>query len=136
MQARILARLKHPNVIRHYGSFLEKNCLYIVMEYASGGTLYHVRSKARRLADDRIWKYALQIITALAYIHSLRIIHRDIKTLNLFVDDKDNVKIGAIKIHLQHRVVKNTMARNNGSCQGLDLIQVILALRKLLVGRP
>lgn len=65
------------------------------MELASAGTLFHLRN-GPRLAEDRIWKYCIQMLVALDYIHSKKIIHRDIKTLNLMLDGDDNVKLGVL----------------------------------------
>jgi NIMA (never in mitosis gene a)-related kinase 1/4/5 len=93
----MLAKLNHPFIIRHHDSFMADNdILHILMDYAAGGTIYHTARKlpAERLDEDRIWKHAIQTIVGLNYIHSQRIIHRDIKSLNLFLDENDNVKIG------------------------------------------
>lgn len=89
----MLSKLSHPNVIRHHDSFVEENVLNILMEYACGGTVHHVRQSGR-LGESQIWKYCIQLLQAVAYIHSQRIIHRDIKTLNVFLDEHDNVKLG------------------------------------------
>lgn len=93
----MLAKLRHPHVIRHYDTFLAPgDILCIVMDYAANGTVHSIvrAAGAPRLAEARIWKYALQTLLALRYIHGQRIIHRDIKALNLFVDAEDNVKVG------------------------------------------
>lgn len=90
----MLSKLDHPNIIRHLDSFVEDNMLNIVMEYASGGTVHHMR-KSGRLSESHIWKYCIQLLQAVSYIHSQRIVHRDIKTLNVFLDELDNVKLGA-----------------------------------------
>lgn len=42
-EASLLRKLNHPNVIKFYNSFLEDDCLYILMEFAENGDLYHVR---------------------------------------------------------------------------------------------
>lgn len=93
----MLSKLHHPYIIRHLQSFVEENALYILMEYAAGGTVHHVR-KAGPLTESRIWKYCIQLLQAVAYTHSLRIIHRDIKTLNVFLDKNDNVKLGTLVV--------------------------------------
>jgi serine/threonine protein kinase len=62
------------------------------MELASG-TLYQLR-QGPRLDEDRIWKYCIQMLLAMEYIHSKNIIHRDIKTLNLMLDANDGIKLG------------------------------------------
>lgn len=93
----MLAKLSHPHVIRHHATFIAPgDVLAIVMDYAANGTVHAlVRAPGSpRLAEGRIWKWALQTLLGLRYIHGQRIIHRDIKALNLFVDGDDNVKIG------------------------------------------
>ena len=92
-QARILAKLDHPYVIKHYLSFIEDNTLHIIMELAKSGTLYHLRN-GPRLDEDKVWKYCIQMLLAMEYIHSKKIIHRDIKTLNLMLDANDDIKLG------------------------------------------
>lgn len=65
------------------------------MSHASGGTL-HGKLKAlggKRLPEDLVWKYFIQSLLGLHHIHKRKIIHRDIKSLNLFVDSEDNVKV-------------------------------------------
>ena len=97
VQARMLSQLSHPFIIRHYESFLTNDdVLHIVMDYAAGGTVYHaVRGNTLKpLSEDRIWKWAVQLLLGIAYIHGKRIIHRDIKSLNLFLDANDSIKIG------------------------------------------
>jgi serine/threonine protein kinase len=45
------------------------------------------------LPEPKVWKYFIQALLGLQYIHSKKIIHRDIKSLNLFIDHNDNVKV-------------------------------------------
>lgn len=100
-EARLLAQLNHPNIIRHYGSFIDQNeCLNIVMEYAANGNLHAlVRSyRGRSMPEELIWRVFLQALLGLAYIHSKKIIHRDMKSLNVFLDSLGNVKIGDLGI--------------------------------------
>lgn len=96
-EARVLAQLNHPHVIKYYDSFIdsEKN-LNILMEYAAGGDLANIlrRSPGKPLPEEFLWKLFIQTLIGLAHIHGKRIIHRDIKALNIFFDSKGNVKIG------------------------------------------
>lgn len=89
VQVRIMASLDHPNVVRYYDSFLEKNMLNIVMEYCEEGDLQMFLKKCaqRRVfpPEDIIWRFFLQIAVALHYLHGRRILHRDIKSANIFV---------------------------------------------------
>lgn len=104
-EARVLAQLNHPHVIKHYDSFVdkEKNILNIVMELASRGSLSQIikENKAKGgkgLAEDLVWRYLIQSLLGLSHIHGKKIIHRDIKALNLFLDSQNNIKIGDLGI--------------------------------------
>ncbi|KAK9812795.1 hypothetical protein WJX72_003948 [[Myrmecia] bisecta] len=99
-EARMLASLDSPYVIKHLNSFIEGTLLNIVMEYASNGTVHQVikAAKGKGIAEDRIWKYFLQTLMAIGHIHEHKIIHRDIKTLNLFLDANDNIKVGDLGV--------------------------------------
>jgi NIMA (never in mitosis gene a)-related kinase len=104
-EARVLAQLNHPHVIKHYDSFIDqdKNVLNIVMELASKGSLSQLIKEnkvkgAQGLPEDLIWRYLIQSLLGLSHIHEKKIIHRDIKALNLFLDAQNNIKIGDLGI--------------------------------------
>eukprot|EP00879_Flechtneria_rotunda_P018556 GHRR01019470.1.p1 GENE.GHRR01019470.1~~GHRR01019470.1.p1 ORF type:complete len:427 (+),score=163.61 GHRR01019470.1:849-2129(+) len=100
-EARVLSDLNHPHIIRHHGSLIDKDDqLNILMEYASSGSL-HARIRAasgKTLPEAQVWKHISQALLGLSYLHSRHIIHRDIKSLNLFLDGNDNIKIGDLGI--------------------------------------
>eukprot|EP00210_Caulerpa_lentillifera_P005012 g4786.t1 len=83
-EARVLSTLHHPHIIKHHGKD-EKLC--IVMDYAEGGSLYRrIReSKDGCLMADETWRMFLQCLLALDYTLQKRIIHRDIKSLNILL---------------------------------------------------
>ncbi|CAL1543887.1 unnamed protein product, partial [Lymnaea stagnalis] len=91
----ILALLNHANIISYYNHFIDEDMLFIEMEYANGGTLYEkiVSSTKLWLEKDVLW-YLYQMTSALGYIHQYGIIHRDIKTLNIFLTKVGLVKLG------------------------------------------
>ena len=99
-EARVLSSLDSPYVIKYYDCFMEDNKLNIVMELAEKGTLYHLIGKQYRagMPEAKVWKYFIQALIGLRHIHSKKIIHRDIKTLNLMLDKGDNAKIGDLGI--------------------------------------
>ena len=80
-------------------------CLCIVMEYAEGGDLESVITQAKnsktKIAEERIWKWATQLICALGYLHKNKIYHRDIKPANIFLDAQDNVRVGDLGVAKQ-----------------------------------
>lgn len=92
-EARAMARLTHPNLIRVYDSGDLEGLLYIVMEYVPGKSLYH---SAHGKAIDA--EQAVEIIIAacrgLAHAHENGIIHRDIKPANILLTPKCEPKIG------------------------------------------
>ena len=98
----ILKKVSHPNIIKYYSSFLEKDCLYIIMEYAEGGDLYslikHYKRHQKHFEEFDIWSIAFEILNGLDYLHKSNIIHRDIKCLNLFITKDKHIKIGDLGV--------------------------------------
>ena len=87
-------------VIKYYDCFLEDGKLNIVMQFAPNGTL-HSRLHAQRgkaLPEEKVWKFFIQALLGLRHVHSKKIIHRDMKSLNLFFDAEDNVLVGDLGI--------------------------------------
>lgn len=85
-----------PN-FSYIGNFTRGNTLIIEMEYADGGTLAHIISEAspdKYLDEIKILKLFEQISSAINYMHSENILHRDLKTANVFLNSKGVVKIG------------------------------------------
>eukprot|EP00002_Diphylleia_rotans_P014842 TRINITY_DN2885_c0_g1_i2.p1 TRINITY_DN2885_c0_g1~~TRINITY_DN2885_c0_g1_i2.p1 ORF type:complete len:507 (+),score=75.85 TRINITY_DN2885_c0_g1_i2:50-1570(+) len=95
-EVKILASVDHPSIVKYYDSFLDRTHLCIVMELAKKGTIAD-RLKSlgsRKLQETVIWKWFLQICLGLKHLHDKRILHRDIKSTNVFLDSEENIKIG------------------------------------------
>ncbi|KAL1431594.1 hypothetical protein MTO96_014107 [Rhipicephalus appendiculatus] len=96
-EAKVLAMLHHPNIIAYYDSFLEEKSLAIVMEYAPGGNLYdYLKQRGRALlSEGQVLSYFAQVLLALEHVHSRQILHRDLKTQNLLLNQcRSIVKVG------------------------------------------
>jgi len=94
----LLRSLKHPNIIRYLDSFLEKDELCIVLEWAGGGDLKGLlqshRKRNVRLSETTLWGYFSQCCEAVRHMHEQRIMHRDIKPSNVFIMDDGKLKLG------------------------------------------
>ncbi|XP_067943370.1 serine/threonine-protein kinase Nek9-like [Watersipora subatra] len=91
----ILSLLDHPNIITYYNHFVDSSTLLIEMEYANDGNLYQKISRFNeRLEEEMVIWYFYQLISAVAFIHDLGIIHRDIKSLNIFLTKGGLCKVG------------------------------------------
>ncbi|HUY35520.1 MAG TPA: protein kinase [Pirellulales bacterium] len=89
----ILKALKHPNIVRCYGSGREGREAYLVMELVEGGSLSSLLKRRGRLSWEAVVEYALQICDGLAYAHSWGIVHRDLTPGNLLIGDDGAIKI-------------------------------------------
>ncbi|KAL8568793.1 hypothetical protein ACOMHN_000076 [Nucella lapillus] len=90
----ILSLLNHANIVSYYNHFVDEDTLFIEMEYANGGSLYEkIMHSTDLLPEQEVLWYLFQISSALAYVHEYGIIHRDVKTQNVFL-----TKVGLLKL--------------------------------------
>lgn len=99
----ILSLLKHPNIVCYNNSFTQRNRLYIVQEFADGGDLSDriEKQKGIPMTEEQIMNYFIQITIALKYLHEHKIMHRDLKSQNVFLMKNDFVKLGDFGISKQ-----------------------------------
>lgn len=99
-EASILSKLECPYIVKYYESFEDKNNLNIILEYCEGGDLYKVMKgqMGKNFSENRIWKYFIQLVIGLDYLHRKRILHRDLKSLNVFMTKDGDVRIGDLGV--------------------------------------
>ena len=104
-EAEILSSLNNKYIVKYYESFYLSQNIYIVMEYCEKGDLCTYMSERQKnkkqnyqFDEDFIWKLFIQISIGLYYIHSKKILHRDIKTLNIFLTKDLSGKIGDLGV--------------------------------------
>lgn len=93
-EATIMSTLNHPNIIKYYNTYTTETKLIIEMEYASIGTLGNYLSLQAPLDEREILVIFKQLTTGLSYLHSMNIIHLDLKMENIFLTREGFVKIG------------------------------------------
>ncbi|XP_067301236.1 serine/threonine-protein kinase Nek5 isoform X2 [Pseudorasbora parva] len=105
----LLSKMKHPNIVKFYKSFYDRNNLYILMEYCDAGDLMN-RIKMQRgkpFTEQQIVDWLVQICLGLKHIHDRKVLHRDIKAQNIFLTQGGlKVKLGDFGIA---RMLNNTM---------------------------
>ena len=117
-EVRILASVNHPNVIGYKEAFWDDDgntgsSLNIVMEYADDGDLHSKIEKMKKAGgffkEPIIWSYAIQMIEGLKALHDKKIMHRDLKSANIFlVKDKHQCKLGDMNVSkvIKEKVLK------------------------------
>ena len=90
-EARSIARLNHPHIVRIIDVFEENGTAYYVMEYVAGGSLSDRVGRQGALSESEATRYIRQVADALTYIHTQRMTHLDVKPANIMLTDKDEV---------------------------------------------
>eukprot|EP00930_Biecheleria_cincta_P001574 TRINITY_DN102708_c0_g1_i1.p1 TRINITY_DN102708_c0_g1~~TRINITY_DN102708_c0_g1_i1.p1 ORF type:complete len:821 (-),score=151.37 TRINITY_DN102708_c0_g1_i1:52-2514(-) len=110
-EAEVLRRLSHANIIGYVDSFLEGTRLFIVMEYADNGDLAsqikQKKDEHTRFSEPEIMSVHLQLVLALQHCHGCKILHRDLKPMNVFLSKPWIVKLGDFGIS---KVLESTTA--------------------------
>ena len=97
-EVRLLIALQHPNIVKTMESFVQDETLHIAMQYCEGGDLAE-RIKATKKAKEsfskrQILEWLVQIVMAVGHIHARLILHRDLKTSNVFLARNNVIKLG------------------------------------------
>ncbi|KAJ2485858.1 kinase that interacts with cdc31p [Coemansia sp. RSA 2320] len=88
----LLSQLHSPHIAQYYGSFVESSRMWIVMEYASGGSI-HKLMQAGPVEEKYTSSIMYGVLLALEYLHTSGIMHRDIKAANILVTDEGIVQL-------------------------------------------
>ncbi|CAD6994236.1 unnamed protein product [Ceratitis capitata] len=102
-ELKILEGIKHKNLVRYYGIEVHREELLIFMELCSEGTLEALVELSGGLPEGLVRRFTAQLLSGVAELHRHGIVHRDIKTANIFlVDGSNSLKLGdfgsAVKI--------------------------------------
>ena len=92
-EARSAARLQHPNIVSVYDSDRDGDIAFLVMEYVEGQDLKHHLDHGQVYTLEQTLSIMGDLLSALAYAHSQKIVHRDIKPANLLVQASGRIKL-------------------------------------------
>jgi len=140
----------YPNIVAFEHNFEDTENVYILLELCQNQTLNEVQVRRKTLTELEVQCYVIQLIKALQYLHSHRIIHRDLKLGNLFLNDKMELKVGdfglATKLDYdgeKKRTVCGTpnyiapeVISRTGHSYGVDTWAVGIIIYTLLCGKP
>ncbi|XP_052043421.1 serine/threonine-protein kinase Nek11 [Apodemus sylvaticus] len=96
-EAQLLSKLNHPTIVRFHASFVEQGTFCIITEYCEGRDLdYKIqeyKEAGKSFPENQIVEWFIQLLLGVDYMHERRILHRDLKSKNIFL--KNNLlKIG------------------------------------------
>lgn len=89
----LLKALSHSNIVKLWDVVPLKNKLYMVFEFLDQDLKKHMDQTSAPLSPDLIKSYLFQLLTSIAYCHSRRILHRDLKPQNLLIDQTGKLKL-------------------------------------------
>jgi serine/threonine protein kinase len=113
-EARTIARLEHPNIVRVLDFGIADQTPFLVMSYAPNGSLDKRHSRNIPLPVKNTRSYVKQIAAALQYAHEMKVIHRDVKPQNMLLGRSDEVLLGdfglAVIAHTERSLSTQEMA--------------------------
>jgi eukaryotic-like serine/threonine-protein kinase len=109
-EARLAARLSHPNVVRVFDVGEDEGRPFIAMEYVEGETLADVVARRGRLPVGEAASLGVQICAGLAAAHAAGLVHRDVKPQNLLLSTDGVLKLGDFGIAVGHEGTRLTVA--------------------------
>ena len=104
-EAKLLSKVNSEHIVKYYESFSSENSFNIVMEFVDGSNLQNYigdhRREHKKIEEEDIYSFIVDICKGLKEIHSKNIIHKDIKPDNLFLTTNGIIKIGDFGISRQ-----------------------------------
>ena len=140
----------YPNIVAFEHNFEDSENVYILLELCQNQTLNEIHLRRKILTELEVQCYIIQLVKALQYLHSHRIIHRDLKLGNLFLNDKMELKVGdfglATKLDYDGERKKTICGTPNyiapevisksGHSYAVDIWAIGIIIFTLLCGKP
>lgn len=150
-EIKIHKSLHHLHIVNFEHVFEDSENVYILLELCTNQTLNELLKRRKRLTEFEVQVYVVQIVSALKYLHSNRVIHRDLKLGNLFLNEKMEIKIGdfglATKLEFDGEKKRTICGTPNyiapevldgkiGHSYEVDVWSLGVIIYTLLVGKP
>ena len=131
-EARTIARLTHPHIVRILDFDVNDGFPFLIMEYAPNGTLRQRHPKGTRVPLDIVVSYIKQVADALQYIHTQKLIHRDVKPESMLLGHSDEVLLSEFGTAIIAQSTRSAQAR-----QPQEVAEsVIYMAPEQLMGKP
>ena len=117
-EAKLLATLNHPHLVRVSDYFSWDGCEYLVMDFVEGESLAAVIRREGAQSESRALAWSRQLLDALSYCHGRGVLHRDIKPQNIIITREGNailVDFGLVKLWDPHDPRTRTVMRGMGT---------------------
>ena len=150
-EIKIHKSLHHTNIVKFEGFFEDSENVYILLELCTNQTLNDLMRRRKRLTELEVRCYLSQVISSLRYLHSHRVIHRDIKLGNIFLSEKMEIKMGdfglAAKIEFDgekkrticgtpNYIAPEILDGRGGHSYEVDIWSFGVLMYTMLVGKP
>jgi predicted ATPase/serine/threonine protein kinase/DNA-binding CsgD family transcriptional regulator len=131
-EARTMARLAHPHIVRVLDFGIEESIPFLIMEYAPNGTLRQSHPKESRVPLDIVVSYVKQMAEALQYIHTQKLIHRDVKPESMLLGRNNEVLLAEFGIAIIAQSTRSQQTQQTQEAAG----SVAYMAPEQLMGKP
>ncbi|CAI2362772.1 unnamed protein product [Moneuplotes crassus] len=150
-EIKIHKSVKHKHVVGFEHYFEDSSCVYILLNLCPNQSLNELLKRRKRLHEIEVRYYTLQIVSALEYLHKNRVIHRDLKLGNLFINEDMDLKLGdfglAAKLDFDgerkrticgtpNYIAPEVLEGRNGHSYEVDIWSLGVIIYTLIVGKP
>mmetsp|Transcript_3880 Transcript_3880/g.5723 ORF Transcript_3880/g.5723 Transcript_3880/m.5723 type:complete len:719 (+) Transcript_3880:125-2281(+) len=119
-EVKLLKELSHENIVKFLGTefSLQDKSMYILMEQVSGGSLESALRSFGAFSENVIFSYTRHILKGLVYLHSQRVIHRDLKCANVLLSTAGVVKLADFGVSKKIKDIQENDMKDAESCVG------------------
>ena len=131
-EARTMARLAHPHIVRVLEFGIEDSIPFLVMEYAPNSTLRQRHPKGTQVHFEIVVSYVKQVAEALQYIHAQKLIHRDVKPESMLLGRNNEILLAEFGIAIIAQSTRSQQIQQTQEAAG----SVAYMAPELLRGKP